>query len=157
MLILDVCVLRRKTEAKTLSFVSGTLGIWLVAGLSFNAWIYWHYGAQDAYQWLSGYLLEWILSFDNLFVFHLVFSVYKTPPHLLQKALFWGIIGAIIFRMMFFVALSSLFHWLHWVRYLFGALLIWSGISAAFDDDDEPEDPSQTRVVQLLLKVLPIV
>jgi len=157
MLLVDTCVLRRNvTEVRTLTCAAWTVAFWLLVGVAFNAWIYWQYGSKDAYQWLSGYILEWLLSFDNLFVFHLVFSVYKTPEKLLPKALFWGIIGAILFRMAFFMALSSLFHWLHWVRYIFGALLIWSGISAAIDQD-EPEDPSETWVVKFLLKFLPIV
>merc|ERR1719387_1971249 len=76
---------------------------------------------------------------DNLFVFHLIFSVYSTPRAQLHKALFLGIIGAVVFRMVFFMALASLLSFIHWFRFVFGAILIYQGIQAAQEDEEDPD------------------
>merc|ERR1719235_856375 len=83
---------------------------WIGVGMLFNVYIWVRHGATDGFMWCSGYLLEWLLSMDNLFVFHLIFRVFKTPEKLLHKALFWGFVGAVLFRMLFFVALAQLLY-----------------------------------------------
>jgi tellurite resistance protein TerC len=117
----------------------GVLGFWVCCGFAYNFLVFARQGTEKAVLWCSGYFLEWLLSMDNLFVFHLIFSVYATPKQLLHKALFMGILGAIVFRMVFFMALSSLLHLVHWFRFVFGALLIFSGIQAARGEDDETD------------------
>jgi len=97
--------------------------------------------------------LEWLLSLDNLFVFHLIFRTYNTPRELLHKALFIGIVGAVVFRMVFFMALTGLLRLFKWVRFFFGILLIYSGIQAARGDDEE-EDVSNTIAVRMLKRCL---
>lgn len=103
--------------------------------------------------WFGGYLLEWLLSMDNLFVFHLIFKVYRTPPQLLHKALLWGILGAIVYRMVFFVTLGGLLHMVTWFRFVFGMLLIYSGIQAA-RDEEEDGDPTDSWLLRGLTRVL---
>lgn len=129
------------------------LAFWVSTGLLFNLYIGWRHGTHDAVRWFNGYLLEWLLSMDNIFVFHLVFKLYRTPEHLLSKALFWGIFGAILFRMVFFVALNSLLHFVHWFYYVFGIFLIYSGFQAAHDgeDDDDLADSWVVRSLRWLL------
>mmetsp|Transcript_73710 Transcript_73710/g.130741 ORF Transcript_73710/g.130741 Transcript_73710/m.130741 type:complete len:457 (-) Transcript_73710:133-1503(-) len=123
------------------------LSFWIFLAGIFNLIVWYRQGREAGLMWFSGYFLEWLLSMDNLFVFVLIFRVYATPKQLLHKALFLGIFGAVIFRMMFFVALSSLLHMLHWFRFVFGGLLIYSGIQAARDDDDDM-DPSELWIVR---------
>jgi tellurite resistance protein TerC len=120
---------------------------WIVCGLAFNALIFFTKGERKGVTWLCGYLLEWMLSFDNIFVFHLVFRTYKTPRELMHKALFFGILGAVIFRVVFFATLLSVMHVLHWVRFAFGVLLVYSGFQAAVEGDDDA-DPAESTAMR---------
>jgi len=129
------------------------LGFWILMGIAFNVVVWARQGREAAVQWCSGYILEWLLSMDNLFVFHLIFKTYATPRALLHKALFLGIVGAVLFRMLFFVAMTSLLHLLSWVRFVFGLLLIYSGIQAARGEDDDG-DVSDTWAVRLFKSCL---
>jgi len=154
LLLVDVCCLRRFTEDKTGSCTHlALLAFWVFVGFCFNILVYSRQGHDSAIQWCSGYFLEWLLSMDNLFVFHLIFRTYATPMALLHKALFLGIAGAVIFRLLFFMALASLINGIHWFRFVFGALLIYSGIQAA-RDDDEDLDVKNLMVVRWLKGVL---
>lgn len=155
MVLVDAIVIQPRI--KPTSGFSGpglALCFWLGLGLCFNLYIGFRHGVDDGMKWCNGYLLEWLLSMDNLFVFHLVFHLYKTPAHLLHKALFWGILGAILFRLLFFIALNSLLHVMHWFRYVFGFFLVVSGIQAARDDDEDPdlENSGQVKWLRWLFK-----
>jgi len=128
---------------------------WLLVGAAFNGLVCLRRGSAAGLQWCAGYLLEGLLSLDNLFVFHLVFQSFATPRSLLRKALFLGIIGAAVFRLGFFIALSSLLHVVKWVRFVFGALLIYSGLQAALTiDGPSPDDVADTTVMRWLRRCL---
>jgi len=116
-----------------------TLVFWLCVAVLFNVVVWVRFGHAQAFDWCTGYFLEWILSLDNLFVFHLVFETYKTPPNQTHRAVFLGILGAVIIRMVFFMLVSTLLHYFSWIRIPFGLLLIWSGVQAARGDDDDME------------------
>lgn len=106
--------------------------------------------------WMSGYMLEWMLSFDNLFVFHMIFSVYATPDHLKHRPLYMGILGAVFFRLAFIFIGEYLMHAFLFMHFIFGAFLIYTGLkTAAVDDDDD--DPSQYPLVQWLQRSVPFV
>lgn len=143
MVLLDFMVIQPRVQPISTSGGLRSSGLvlllWLSFGLAFNLYIGFRHGLEDGLMWCNGYLLEWLLSMDNLFVFHLVFQLYKTPAHLLHKALFWGILGAILFRMIFFITLNSLLNVIHWFRYIFGFFLVLSGIQAAMDNDENPD------------------
>lgn len=124
------------------------LALWLLLALAFNGFIAWQQGKEQAMMWTSGYLLEWMLSMDNLLVFHMIFKVYKTPPTHIHKAVFVGIFGAIFMRMVFFMVLSTMLHCMSWVRIPFGCLLLWSGVEAARSDDDEDYNVEDMRIVR---------
>lgn len=111
-------------------------------------------GTDTVFQWFSGYLLEWLLSVDNLFVFHVIFQNFATPEKLIHKALFWGILGAVVFRMLFFMLLHQLLGMHNVFRYVFGGLLIWSGIQAAMDTGDAEDDPTKSPLVAMLRRVI---
>lgn len=142
-----------KSSTITLRSHLCVLAFWVATAAVFNAIVFMRQGEYLGFEWLNGYALEWLLSMDNLFVFHLIFQIYNTPKPLLHKALFLGILGAAVFRMAFFMAISSLLHLVHWVRFVFGVLLIYSGIQAARDNDDE-QDVSTTQAVSFLKSCL---
>jgi len=106
--------------------------------------------------WMNGYLLEWMLSFDNLFVFHLIFSVYATPNHLKHRPLFYGIVGAVVFRLMFIFIGEYLMHAMTFMHLVFGAFLIYTGVQTVIGDDED-EDPSQNPLVLWLQSHIPFV
>lgn len=148
LLLVDLFILQQYKRTKTTNLIN--LAFWIVCGLAYNVYFLVRYEKQAATDWFIGYLLEWMLSMDNLFVFHLVFNVYKTPERQMHRALFFGIVGAVAFRMVFFVALGSLLYLFDWVRFIFGAVLIWSGVEAARSDGDDDEDIANMYSVRAL-------
>lgn len=126
----------------------GILGFWVVIACLYNIGMWLRMGKNIGLDWCTGYLLEWMLSMDNLFVFHLVFETYKTPANQIHKAVFVGIVGAVVMRMVFFMLLSTLLHLFTWVRFVFGLFLVWSGIQAARADDDDEDDVSDTALMR---------
>jgi len=122
---------------------------WVVVAFIYG-WGFWQrQGKKRAFEWFSGYILEWMLSMDNLFVFHLIFSTYKTPKNQIHKAVFLGIFGAVIMRLIFFMVVSTLLRLATWVRWPFGLLLVWSGIEAARGGDDDT-DVQDTFLIRML-------
>jgi len=151
--LFDFFVMQRYMSDSFRSHI-GALCIWVFFAVVFNLIMWSRMGSKKAVQWCAGYLLEWMLSMDNLFVFHLVFAAFKTPKTQIHKAVFVGIIGAVVMRMFFFMIVSTLLHVLHWVRFPFGVLLVYSGIEAARADDDEDMDLEDTRLVRVLRRIL---
>eukprot|EP00747_Dinoflagellata_sp_TGD_P183502 gnl/TRDRNA2_/TRDRNA2_38418_c0_seq1.p1 gnl/TRDRNA2_/TRDRNA2_38418_c0~~gnl/TRDRNA2_/TRDRNA2_38418_c0_seq1.p1 ORF type:complete len:457 (-),score=113.60 gnl/TRDRNA2_/TRDRNA2_38418_c0_seq1:118-1488(-) len=127
---------------------------WILIGMLYNVYYWARNGHNKGLDWCSGYFLEWMLSMDNLFVFHLVFKAYNTPADQLHKALFFGIFGAVLFRMFFFVAAGGLLDAVDWVRFVFGAFLIYSGVQTALSDEDDDEDVKDTWLVRMLKSCL---
>lgn len=106
--------------------------------------------------WMSGYMLEWLLSFDNLFVFHLIFNLYGTPDHLKHRPLYLGICGAVIFRLLFIFVGEYMMHAMLFMHFVFGTFLVYTGIKT-LTSDDEDEDPSQNPMVKWLQDKVPFV
>mmetsp|Transcript_50270 Transcript_50270/g.109173 ORF Transcript_50270/g.109173 Transcript_50270/m.109173 type:complete len:481 (+) Transcript_50270:90-1532(+) len=152
MLCFDVLVLQKLVPSKDMNF--RILAFWIGVAAAYNAYYWIRYGKQQGLDWCTGYLLEWLLSADNLFVFHLVFKVYSTPAPLMHKALFVGIAGAVIFKMVFFLTLGSLMHAMDWIRFVFGAILIYSGIMAVAEEEEEDPDLSQLLSVRAVKSML---
>jgi len=151
--LFDLFVMQRYMSDSFRSHV-GALCIWVFFAIVFNLIMWSRMGSKKAVEWFSGYLLEWMLSMDNLFVFHLIFAAFRTPKTQIHKAVFVGIIGAVVMRMFFFMLVSTLLHVLHWIRFPFGLLLVWSGIEAARADDDDDMDLEDTRMVRVLRWIL---
>lgn len=144
LVVFDNVVLHRKPEAVTFLRALLYTFFWIMCAVAFGCYIYFTRGWEDAFNWSTGYLLEWMLSVDNLFVFHLIFNLYATPDRLKHKPLFWGIVGAIIFRMIFFCIEEVLMHSFTFMHIVFGVFLIYTGIKTAMSDDEE-EDPRKNR------------
>jgi tellurite resistance protein TerC len=156
LIIFDNVVLHRGNQ--TISFPKACCYtvFWIFLAMLFCVYIYFIRGIADAFQWGVGYTLEWMLSVDNLFVFHLVFKLYGTPDHLKHKPLFYGIVGAVVFRMIFFVVEGTLLSHLWWMHFVFGIFLIYTGIKSAMVDDDD-EDPRDNWCVKCLANRLPLI
>mmetsp|Transcript_17430 Transcript_17430/g.38157 ORF Transcript_17430/g.38157 Transcript_17430/m.38157 type:complete len:448 (-) Transcript_17430:39-1382(-) len=156
LLCFDHFVLHGKN--KRMSFMKACLCtvFWIACAAGFNLYIYLHFGEASALVWTTGYLLEWMLSVDNLFVFHLVFQLYGTPDDFKHKPLFFGILGAIFFRMLFFVVEEYLFHSIWWMHLVFGAFLVYTGIRSVVNSDDDEGDPTKNPLVVWLAKKIPL-
>ena len=128
--------------------------IWVSLALCFNGWIAYH-DMKKGEEFFAGYLLEYSLSVDNLFVFVLVFGFFRTPTDLQHRALVWGIIGAMILRASMILVGAALIEQWQWVLVLFGLFLVYSGIKMLFHDEDQ--DPSKSKLIQFLQRRLPLI
>ena len=141
MLALDMGVFHRKAHEVKMKEALIWSGIWIAAALLFNWGIYLVKGKELAIQFLAGYILERTLSFDNLFVFLLIFDYFKLPRFYHHRILSIGILGALVLRAIFLGFGLGLLNWFSWMIYVFGAILVWTGIKLAVDKEQtvEPE------------------
>lgn len=156
-LLIDLSIVDRRThEIKFKEALSWSL-VWISLALLFNTGLYFTRGPQKALEFFTGYLLEYSLSVDNLFVFILIFSYFRVESRFQHKILFWGIIGAIFMRALFIVAGVALIHQFHWIIYLFGAFLVFTGIKMAFQKEEEvrPENNIVLRLFKKFFAVSP--
>ncbi len=162
MLALDLGVFNRK--AHVVSFKEATVWsvIWIVLALVFN-FIFYRYSlsqfgaetaGQVALEFLTGYVIEYSLSVDNIFVFVLVFSYFGIPAEYKHRVLFYGILGALFFRAVF-IALGSAMMQFHWVIYLFGSFLIITGIKMFFSHSEEIE-PEKNFLIRTFKRIMPV-
>jgi tellurite resistance protein TerC len=152
----DNVILHRNPHALTVTRAIMYTLFWIFTACGFCAWVAWWYTPSHAYMWMSGYMLEWMLSFDNLFVFHLIFSVYCCPDNLKHRPLYLGILGAVVFRLAFIFIGEYLMHAMAFMHLVFGAFLVYTGIKTV-SADEEDEDPSQNPVVLWLQDHIPFV
>lgn len=156
LIIFDNFVIHRSNKAMALGQAALYTLFWVLCAGCFCGYIFYMRGYSQAFNWASGYLLEWMLSFDNIFVFHLIFKIYCTPDELKHKPLFWGICGAVFFRLIFLFIGEYMLHTLWFAHILFGGFLVYTGIQGVIADDEE-DDPSQNWLVQFLSRRLPFV
>jgi tellurite resistance protein TerC len=128
---------------------------WIILSLSFGFWIYRCFGKQYGLEFYAGYLIEYALSVDNVFVFILIFSYFAVPPKLHHRVLFWGILGALLMRAAFIVAGAALISAFHWVIYLFGFFLVFTGAKILWQGDAEVK-PEQNPAVKLFRRIVPM-
>jgi tellurite resistance protein TerC len=152
---LDLGIFHRKSHRITIREALIWSGIWLAVALGFNLLVYRCMGSEAAIEFAAGYLVERTLSFDNLFVFLLIFSYFKVPALYQYKVLFWGIVAAVVLRGVFIVAGIELIDRFHWIIYLFGAFLLVSGLKMAVRKDGEPMDVGRNPVLRFCRKFLP--
>lgn len=156
MLLFDLFVVQRKAHVVSAREAIGWTGFWVALALIFNAGIFFTRGSDAAMKFLAGYIIEYSLSVDNLFVFLLIFSYFKVPPHHQHRVLFWGIVGAQIMRAIFILAGVALIQRFHWVIYIFGAFLVYTGFKLMKEEEKEVH-PEKNPVVKLCTKYLPMV
>jgi tellurite resistance protein TerC len=147
MLAIDLFIHR---DAKDITMKEATVWsvFWISLALLFNVYLYYARGYGDAVDFLTGYLIEKSLSVDNLFVFLLIFKYFETPKSSLHKVLFWGVLGAIVMRALFIWLGIALITHFHWIIYVFGAFLVFTGIKLAIEKDKKL-DPEKNIVLRL--------
>ncbi|MGH8240168.1 MAG: TerC family protein, partial [Steroidobacteraceae bacterium] len=170
-LALDLGVLHRESKAMHVRQALGWTLVWVVVALSFAGLVYgvyeyqwfgWHpatdgaaNGSEAAIQFVTGYLLEWSLSVDNIFVIAIIFTFMKIPAQFQYRVLFWGIVGAIVLRGAMIAAGAALIHAFDWTFYLFGAILLYSA-ARMLRSDEEQFDPSKSVLVRIARRVYPV-
>ncbi len=147
MLALDLGVFHRKEHKVTFREAISWSAVWIVLALIFNGWIYYAQGKEKALEFLTGYLIEKSLSVDNIFVFVMLFSFFKVPEQYRHRVLFWGVLGALLMRAGFIAAGAVLIEKFHWIIYVFGAFLVFTGYKMLKKktEDMHPEDNPLVR------------
>ncbi|HEY5513267.1 MAG TPA: TerC family protein [Geomonas sp.] len=155
MFVLDIWVFNRTShEIRFREALSWTL-VWVGLAIAFNAGVWYLLGHDKALEFLTGYIIEESLSVDNLFVFIMIFSYFRISRAHQPKILKWGIIGALVMRGIFIVVGIGLLERFHWLIYLFGAILVYTGIKMAFGGEEKIE-PEKNLLVRLVRRFVPI-
>jgi tellurite resistance protein TerC len=155
LLALDLGVFHRKAHEVSLKEAAGWSVAWIALAMVFNTVVYFWLGKQAALEFLTGYLIEKSLSVDNIFVFVLVFSYFAVPKMVQHRVLFWGVIGALLMRGVLIGAGAFLITRFHWIIYVFGAFLVFTGIKMAFQDQHAVE-PEKNPVIRLIRRLMPV-
>lgn len=137
MLMVDLGVFHRKAHVLSMEEAAIWSTVWVVVSLVFNAVVWVWLGHQRALEFFTGYLVEKALSADNIFVFAVLFNYFAVPPEYRHRVLFWGVLGAIVFRLTFILAGTALLKKFHWVVYIFGIIVIVSGIKLLMRKEEE--------------------
>ena len=155
MLALDLGVFHRKSHEVSVKEATTWSAVWITLAMIFNAGIWYFRGAEAGLQFLTGYLIEKSLSVDNIFVIALIFGFFAVPRLYQHRVLFWGILGALVMRAIFIVAGAALLDRFHWILYVFGAFLLFTGIRMALHRDEEIH-PEHNPVLKLVRRLVPV-
>lgn len=155
MMALDLGILHKKAHVVSFREASFWVTVWVSLALLFSGAVWHVHGKEKALQFLAGYLLEQSLSVDNMFVFVMIFHYFAIPPLYQSRVLHWGIIGAILMRFLFIFVGISLVKTFHWMIYVFGFLLIYTGAKMALSGEAE-SDPSKNPALKLLKRWMPV-
>jgi len=155
MLSLDLGLFNRK--AHTIKYREAWIwsGVWVTLALIFAALVFHYQGSTRGFEFLTGYLIELSLSVDNLFVFLLIFSYFKVPAKFQHRVLFWGVMGALVMRLTMIFVGATLINRFHWIIYIFGAFLVYTGIKM-FRHEEIDIQPEQNLLVRAVTRFLPI-
>ncbi|MBP5473757.1 MAG: TerC family protein [Bacteroidales bacterium] len=151
-LAIDLLVVGKESHKVPLKEALTWTGIWVALAILFNLFIYFKWGGEPALEFLTGYVIEYSLSVDNIFVFILLFATFGIPAEYQHKVLFWGIIGALVMRGIFVFAGVALINRFHWIVMVFGLFLIFSGIKMLFSKKKDSTDPNNNVVVRVAKK-----
>lgn len=144
--------------AKRISLKEAALwsGIWVTLSLSFATGVWHVMGREQGLEFLTGYLIEYALSVDNIFVFLLIFSYFKVPEKHQHRVLFWGILGALVLRGAMILMGAALVARFAWLLYIFGAFLVFTGIRMALQKEESSYDPRRDPVFRLANRIIPV-
>ncbi|MFI5337146.1 MAG: TerC family protein [Opitutales bacterium] len=156
MLALDLGIFNRRSHEVSVREALIWCAVWFGLALGFNLLVSLRLGPQPALEFFTGYLVELGLSVDNVFVFIVIFQYFRVEPRYQHRVLFWGICGAVVMRALFIFAGITLIHAFHWVIYLFGAFLVYTGFKLARAKDDAGVDPERNPVVRLFRRFFPV-
>jgi tellurite resistance protein TerC len=152
MLALDLGVFHRKTHEITLREALIWTSVWISLAMIFNLFVYYYFDKETAIEFFTGYVIEKSLSIDNIFVIIMIFSYFNVPKTYQHKVLFWGILGALVMRVIFILSGIELIHRFHWLIYIFGGFLVITGIRMLTSGDEKLE-PEKNPLVKLARKI----
>jgi len=155
-LVLDLGLFHKQAHKITTKSALYQSTFWVLISTLFGFFIYRYDGPDHAVEYFSAYLTEYALSVDNIFVILLILKYFQVQEEYYHRILFWGILGAIVFRGIFIFLGALIIHRFHFVLYAFGVLLIYSGIRIYFEDGDEKIEPEKNFVMRLCRRYLPI-
>jgi tellurite resistance protein TerC len=157
MLVLDLGVFHRKSKVISVKEALTWTAVWIFLAFLFNVFVYYQLGEEKAFEFFTGYLIEKSLSVDNIFVIILIFSFFNVPAAYQHKVLFWGILGALVMRVCFILAGVELIHKFHWLIYIFGGFLVFTGIRILTQGDLKlnPEKNPVVKFVRKIFRVTP--
>lgn len=155
MLALDLGVFHRRAHEVKFREALAWSGMWIALAAAFAGVVYFWHGHTAALEFVTGYIIELSLSVDNLFVFLLIFRYFRVPGEDQHRVLFWGIIGALIMRAIFILLGVGLIRQFHWIVYLFGAMLVYSGIRLLPAESSEIH-PEKNPVLRVFRRWVPI-
>jgi tellurite resistance protein TerC len=154
-LALDLGIFNRKEHKVPVKEALTWTIVWIMVALLFNLFVFFEFGKTRALEFLTGYVIEYSLSVDNIFVFILIFTYFAVPAIYQHKVLFWGIIGALILRGIFIFAGVALITRFTWIVIVFGGFLVFTGIKMLFQTEIQLE-PEKNPVVRFFRKFLPV-
>ena len=155
MLLLDLGVFHRRAHGVRFREALGWSAMWIALAGAFAVLVYFWHGRTPSLEFVTGYVIELSLSVDNLFVFLLIFRYFRVPSDQQHKVLFWGILGALIMRAIFILAGVGLIRQFHWIIYIFGALLVYSGIKL-FRQENAEIHPEKNPLLRLFRRLMPV-
>ena len=155
MLALDLGVFHKHTHKVPVKEAVVWTVVWITLALLFNLFVYFEFGKTKALEFLTGYVIEYSLSVDNIFVFILIFSYFAVEDKYQHKVLFWGIVGALVMRGIFIFAGVALINRFHWIVIIFGGFLVFTGIKMLFQKETAV-DPEKNAIVKFFRKFLPV-
>ena len=156
-LVFDLGLLSKKNKTITISQALKQTFFWVGLALAFMIFVWIERGQQTGLEYLSGYLMEWSLSIDNIFVFILIFSSFKVKEKYYGRVLLIGILMAIVFRIIFITVGVALVHKFEWVLLIFGAFLVYTGYKMFIAKDDHEFNPHKSKVYRFMQKILPMI
>jgi len=155
-LAVDLLVFHKEAHKVSVKEAGAWTVVWIVLALVFNVVLYFWRGQEAALQYLTGYLIEKSLSVDNLFVFAMIFSYFAVPQEYQHRVLFWGIVGALIMRGTMIAVGATLISHFHWVLYIFGAFLVYTGYKMLGKKKEGEIEPGKNPLVRYFRKVFPV-
>ena len=155
-LFIDLAVMNKHKGHVSIKEAAVMVSAWISLALLFGAAIWFFEGPRHALEFYTGYVLEYSLSIDNMFVFIMIFGYFAVPNELQPKVLLWGILGAVAMRFLFIFVGVQLISAFAWMIYVFGALLIITAIKMLMQKEDDKFDPSQSFILKVFKKIMPI-
>lgn len=155
LLALDLGVFHRESKAVSVKEALGWSAVWISLAIAFGVGVGFTMGRQASLEFFAGYLVEEALSVDNLFVFIMIFGYFRIPAALQHRVLFWGILGALLMRGVMIGTGAMLIARFHWIIYVFGAFLVYTGIRMAFQKESQIE-PESNPVIRIVRRIFPV-
>ena len=147
--------LHRKAHEVSVKEAATWSAVWVGLAAVFGGLVYNWFGRERALEFATGYILEKALAVDNLFVFLIIFAAFAVPTALQHRVLFWGILGALVMRAGFILAGGALLQRFHWLLYVFGAFLLFTGAKLLWQRNEEPS-PTENSIVRFVRRLFPV-